>query len=78
MYLSGEECEVTAMTYPGDGPTPSVLVHFTSAEGSQFTLAFLGRRDIRCMRVGSRLAIEGAVSGRETVYNPHFTVLSQP
>ncbi|KMY22859.1 hypothetical protein SAMN05421878_10561 [Actinobaculum suis] len=74
------EGEVTAITYPGAGPNPAVQVHVHTTAGVPVTLCFLGRRDIRCIQVGSRILFDAVHSANRPglAYNPRYTVLEQP
>ena len=50
---------VTAITYPGLGSSPVLRMSMRTGDGT-VTLAFLGRRDIHCIEVGSSLRVRRA------------------
>ena len=67
---------VTAITYPGLGSSPVLRMSMRTEDGT-VTLAFLGRRDIHCIEVGSSLRVRGILAGRggaAILYNPDYTV----
>ena len=68
---------VTAITYPGLGSSPVLRMSMRTGDGT-VTLAFLGRRDIHCIEVGSSLRVRGILSsgrmGAAILYNPDYTV----
>ena len=67
---------VTAITYPGLGSSPVLRMSMRTEDGT-VTLAFLGRRDIHCIEVGSSLRGRGIRAGRRgaaILYNPDYTV----
>ena len=67
---------VTAITYPGLGSSPVLRMSMRTEDGT-VTLAFLGRRDIHCIEVGSSLRARGILAGRRgaaILYNPDYTV----
>ena len=69
--------EITSIAYPGAGNSPVLRARIKAPEG-EFVLAFLGRTIVRCIEVGSRLTVRGAVSGRDavpTIFDPAYTVL---
>ncbi len=69
--------EVTAITYPRAGGSPTFNVMLRVGEDS-LVLSFLGRADLHCVEIGKRLHVKGALATRRgvpTVYNPSFTVL---
>ena len=68
---------VTAITYPAEGPDPRLDVIVTVGEDDRLLLRFLGRRDMSCLEIGSRLRVRGALSdadGSPAVINPSITV----
>ena len=68
---------VTAITYPGLGSSPVLRMSMRTEDGT-VTLAFLGRRDIHCIEVGSSLRVRGSLAagrrGAAILYNPDYTV----
>ena len=69
--------EITSIAYPGAGNSPVLRARIKAPEG-EFVLAFLGRTIVRCIEVGSRLTVRGAVSGRDavpTIFDPAYTPL---
>jgi putative nucleic acid binding, OB-fold, tRNA/helicase-type len=68
---------VTAITYPGLGSSPVLRMSMRTGDGT-VTLAFLGRRDIHCIEVGSSLRVRGILAagrrGAAILYNPDYTV----
>ncbi len=68
---------VTAITYPGLGSSPVLRMSMRTEDGT-VTLAFLGRRDIHCIEVGSSLRVRGILAagrrGAAILYNPDYTV----
>ena len=70
--------EVTAITYPGAGGSPTINVMLRVGEDA-LMLSFLGRADVHCIEIGTRLHVKGALVTRRgvpTVYNPSFSVLA--
>ncbi|MFT0848504.1 hypothetical protein VR010_12255 [Actinomycetaceae bacterium L2_0104] len=68
---------VTAITYPGVGRSSALNVMLRVGEDS-LVLTFLGRSDVHCIEIGTRLHVKGALVTRRgvpTVYNPSFTVI---
>jgi len=66
---------VTAITYPGLGSSPVLRMSMRTGDGT-VTLAFLGRRDIHCIEVGSSLRVRGILAGRRgaaILSNPDYT-----
>ena len=55
---------VTAITYPGLGSSPVLRMSMRTEDGT-VTLAFLGRRDIHCIEVGSSLRVRGILAAGE-------------
>ncbi len=69
--------EVTAITYPGAGGSPTINVMLRVGEDA-LMLSFLGRADVHCIEIGKRLHVKGALATRRgvpTVFNPSYTVL---
>lgn len=69
---------VTAITYPGEGPSPRLDVIVTVGQEDRLLLRFLGRRKLGCIEVGSQVRVRGALSdadGAVAVINPDITVL---
>ncbi len=69
---------VTAITYPGVGRRSALGVMLRVGEDS-LVLAFLGRPEVHCIEIGTRLHVKGALVTRRgvpTVYNPSFSVLA--
>ncbi|MDO4888780.1 MAG: hypothetical protein Q3979_08805 [Actinomycetaceae bacterium] len=68
---------VTSITFPGVGPSPALRVNLRTDDGP-LMLTFLGRRDLRCVEIGSRLHVAGTLSshrGVATVFNPDYLVI---
>ncbi len=69
---------VTAITYPGAGRRSALNV-MLQVGGDSLVLAFLGRPEVHCIEIGTRLRVKGALVTRRgvpTVYNPSFTVIA--
>ncbi|MBE6483717.1 MAG: hypothetical protein E7Z96_02895 [Actinomycetaceae bacterium] len=68
---------VSAISYPGSETPPTLEVMLQVGDNS-LLLAFLGRTDLHCVDIGSRLHVKGTLTshnGVPTVFNPWFTVL---
>lgn len=68
---------VTAVTYPGEGLRPEVIVTM-DVEGTALQLVFQSRRTLACVDIGQTIRVKGAVvnhRGVPCIYNPFYTIV---